>query len=570
LTVDMHRNGEGAAPTALTIRVVRGDIADVQASMIVVSHLSGLPLNGATAVIDGVLGGAISRRAASGALRGRFGTPWYLPTMTSPLAAGCVVVVLLGEPEYFNAGRLAETGAAIVDAADLIEVRDVATVLHGAGGLDVDPGVAANRIVTGVLDGLTRTDAHLRELTIVERDGSKLPAILRGVRGAVCSAGIHVYVEEDEIAPRRHTVVRPSEAGGIPAHLRLGITRSGSRLKVTTAGSGAFSCAAEADFPTAAAQDILTALDVEVLAESDDHKRALALESIGARLHNIFIEKARELNVQQQIEDAPGGLLVLGLDKETIDLPWELLYAGDRFLATTHSLGRHIELPFVGRQSAHPQPHESLRVLVVGDPTGELPEAREEAAQVGEMLRRHPRAEVTELIFNGTSITLEAVSRELDTRDFDVFHFAGHGDYDPLRENESGLQLGDRVLTADDLATRRWMPRLVVANACHSARTGPGGGNPFAGASRSRDMVQQMLGAGTRAFLGAMWAIPDQSAAQFATAFYSALLDDTSATLPTIGEAVRLARCALRTSLGPGDPTWAAYALYGSPWRQAL
>jgi CHAT domain-containing protein len=567
----MHRNGEGASPTTLTIRVVHGDIADVQASMIVVSHLSGLPLSGATAVIDGVLGGAISRRAASGALRGRFGTPWYLPTLTSPLAAGCVVVVLLGEPEYFNAGRLAETGAAIVDAADLIDVRDVATVLHGAGGLDVDPGVAANRIVTGVLDGLTRTGGtHLRELAIVERDGTKVAAILRGVRSAVCSAGIHVYVEEDEVAPRRHAEIRPPEAGGIPAHLRLGITRSGSRLKVTTAGSGAFSCVAEAEFPAEAAQDILNGLDAEVLAESDDHKRRLALESIGARLHNIFIEKARELNVGQQIENAPGGLLVLGLDKETIDLPWELLYAGEEFLATTHSLGRHVELPFVGRQSAHSQPHETMRVLVVGDPTGELPAAREEAAQIAEMLRRHPRAEVTELIFNGARINLESVSRELDTKDFDVFHFAGHGDYDPLRENESGLQLGDRVLTADDLATRRWMPRLVVANACHSARTGPAAGNPFAGASRSRDMVQQMLGAGTRAFLGAMWAIPDQSAAQFSTAFYSALLDDTSATPPTIGEAVRRARCALRSSLGPGDPTWAAYALYGSPWRHAL
>lgn len=117
-------------PRALTVRVVHGDIADAQASMIVVNHLNGLPPTGATASVDEVLGGAITHRAGTGALRGRFGTSWFVPSFTAPLAAGCVVVILLGDPEYFNEERLPETGEAIVDAAQLIGVRDVATVLH--------------------------------------------------------------------------------------------------------------------------------------------------------------------------------------------------------------------------------------------------------------------------------------------------------------------------------------------------------------------------------------------------------------------------------------------------------
>ena len=163
------RAPEPAAPRPLTIRLAQGDIADAQASLIVVSHLTGLAPAGAAAAIDTVLGGAISRRAPL--LRGRFGTPWFLPTLTSPLAAGGVVVILLGEPEHFNPQRLPETGMAIVDAAELVSVRDAATVLHGAGWLRASAEVAAERMIDGVLTGLTRDPATpLRELTIVEQD----------------------------------------------------------------------------------------------------------------------------------------------------------------------------------------------------------------------------------------------------------------------------------------------------------------------------------------------------------------------------------------------------------------
>jgi hypothetical protein len=555
-------------PIPLTIRVLHGDIGDAQSSMIVVGHQTGLAPAGAAAAIDDVLGGAISRRAAL--LRGRFGTPWFLPTTTSPLATGCVVVILLGEPEYFRADRIGEIGTAIVDAADLTGVRDVATVLHGAGLLGVDPEHAATMVVSGVLARLARDPAlGLRELSIVERDAGKLSAVLRGVYAAEKALGpdsrIEVFVEEATIRPRRIAARTRPVVRGIPQHLRLGITRSNTTLKVTTTRSDAVTSVSETEYPAAAADDVLRDLESELLeVDADGERRDRRFAAIGAKLGHAFVDG--RLDLAHLLAGEPGKQVVLALGRDTVDLPWELLRVDDRFVALTHCVGRHVELPFLGRQSARPEPKDDLQILVIGDPRGDLPAARREAHQVHELLHFSKRATVTAMIFDGTPISYKQVSRALDTTDFDVLHFAGHGRYDPLRENQSGLELGDRVLTADDLADRQWVPRLIIANACHSAATGPAVPGVFDGGQHARDMVQQMLTTGTRTFIGAMWPVGDEPAAVFAEALYRALLGTRTVRPSTVGEAVRRARVAVRDRSAAGDPTWAAYALYGNPW----
>jgi CHAT domain-containing protein len=100
------------------------------------------------------------------------------------------------------------------------------------------------------------------------------------------------------------------------------------------------------------------------------------------------------------------------------------------------------------------------------------------------------------------------VSRELDTRDYDVLHYAGHATYDESREGAGGLLLADgQVLTADDLSIRRNLPRLFFANGCRSAQTGTElAADP---ARATRDLVHGLLRAGVRAFIGSMWEVDD-------------------------------------------------------------
>jgi CHAT domain-containing protein len=170
-------------------------------------------------------------------------------------------------------------------------------------------------------------------------------------------------------------------------------------------------------------------------------------------------------------------------------------------------------------------------------------------------------------------VDYDAVSEKLDERPYDVLHYAGHAAYVEDRPEASGFVLaGRKLLTPEDFATRQYVPRLVVANACHSAAAGKPVGasseNPYAGVEASRTLVSGLLTAGSRAFVGAQWQVPDRVAVTFAGAFYEAIASVAGGPQP-IGEAMRRGRRAV-CDAHPGHPAWAAYALYGNPWRTAL
>ena len=104
-----------------------------------------------------------------------------------------------------------------------------------------------------------------------------------------------------------------------------------------------------------------------------------------------------------------------------------------------------------------------------------------------------------------------------------------------------------------DLRGLRTCRPLVFLNACHSGQvalslTGLGGwADKFFREARAS------------AFVGTLWEVSDDLAAEFARCFYTALADGS-----TLGEAVRTARLQIREK-EKANPTWLAYALYGDP-----
>ncbi|MPY63326.1 CHAT domain-containing protein [Streptomyces spongiae] len=70
----------------------------------------------------------------------------------------------------------------------------------------------------------------------------------------------------------------------------------------------------------------------------------------------------------------------------------------------------------------------------------------------------------------------------------------------------------------------------------------------------------QFLNAGAGAFVGTLWPVRSRSALQFAEAFYDQLITNRQ----PLGQASLAARQTIRDLHG-GDPTWLAYAVYGSP-----
>jgi CHAT domain-containing protein len=93
----------------------------------------------------------------------------------------------------------------------------------------------------------------------------------------------------------------------------------------------------------------------------------------------------------------------------------------------------------------------------------------------------------------------------------------------------------------------------VFFNACRSA-----GEIDWFG--ESLGWAPQFLNAGAGAFVGTLWPVRSRSALQFAEAFYDQLITHRQ----PLGTASLVARQATR-DLDDGDPTWLAYAVYGSP-----
>ena len=142
-------------------------------------------------------------------------------------------------------------------------------------------------------------------------------------------------------------------------------------------------------------------------------------------------------------------------------------------------------------------------------------------------------------------------------------HFAGHGVYDDEDPARSGLVFASGVLSSPGLLQSLAGTPIIFSNACHSGvLDAPGGAGTDArpdarGQSAWTGLAASFLLNGAANYLGSLWPIYDDSSQALAGEFYELLC----AGIP-VGEALRRARLAIHAA---GDPTWAAFVLFGCP-----
>ncbi len=242
-------------------------------------------------------------------------------------------------------------------------------------------------------------------------------------------------------------------------------------------------------------------------------------DEVRACLRSSLDEASRQdagLRLRLRLTDAP----------ELLSLPWEYLYnpALNRFLALSVEtpLVRYLELPERIRPLAVAPP---LRVLVMISAPADCPplDVEQEWMKLNEALGDlQQRGLVT--VERIEKATLAALQQRLRRGEYHVFHFIGHGAFDPqtqdgvlILEDEAGR---GRAVSGQDLGTilhdERTL-RLAVLNACEGGRTGRD--DPFAGAAQS--LVQQ----GIPAVIAMQFEVSDEAAATFAHEFYAAVAD---------------------------------------------
>jgi hypothetical protein len=154
----------------------------------------------------------------------------------------------------------------------------------------------------------------------------------------------------------------------------------------------------------------------------------------------------------------------------------------------------------------------------------------------------------------------------LKAADFDLLHFAGHGETEPGSSTAKllleGLATNKPYVPSDLSATTvsqhcRFKATntrpLILLNACQVGRSG----YALTGIS---GFAPAFLKGGAGAFIGSLWSVGDRPARIFSETLYVSLLAGSNLAAAT--------RAAREQSKNAGDATWLAYVVYGHPHLQ--
>ncbi|MBK8617254.1 MAG: CHAT domain-containing protein [Anaerolineales bacterium] len=235
------------------------------------------------------------------------------------------------------------------------------------------------------------------------------------------------------------------------------------------------------------------------------------------------------------------------------DIPWELFHDGVDFLSLRHAMARKPQM--FDTPVVHPRfPEGSKYALVVGNPTGDLPEAEREANEVAALFKKHGW-DVETLI--GDEATVNAFALKLRNRPYRLIHFAGHARYDVDVPLKSSLKFKDYSWLAEEFERQLSSQAFLYLNACETAQTYTESSLRNPRGEFMEGVAISTLKGGAMGCLGPLWAIRDDLARGFALEFYKHALSGE-----TLGESVRLARLAFRKK---SPDFWAGWVLYGDP-----
>lgn len=535
--------GTAVDPVELAFEV--GSVTDSGAGAIVLGVFGNVEPTGAATAVDELLGGAISDLSRRRAIAAAAGEVFILPAANPRLRANYVVLAGLGNFGRYGAEVQRLAAANVTRTLSLAGVGEFALVLWGTAS-GVPPAHAALSQLAGMLEALAELPAgqRPRRVTWVSRSPRRLAAAHAAMRMQLKTDARTALVRLGALpaaAPRRAKVAAAPTA---PVSY-LFVQEHGQELRAALLG------------PTSKATALAAARKLD-MRELDRHLDSLGtgldatdVRDFGQRLGELLLPEATR-EALRVARDAP---LVIVHDRAASRWPWETLSIDGWEPAASAGLCRRYATDGMSvakwREERRLSPR--LEVLLVVNPTEDLPGAEEEGRRVARVLG-NTDAQLTALY--GTHATRARLLDEFRSGRYDAIHYAGHAFFDPASPSSSGiLCAGGRVLSGADLASLEALPALVCFNACESGRLRQAAGIQRA-LGRSTGFAEAFLRGGVANFIGTWWPVSDAAAAKCAGTLYERLMRGE-----TIGSSLNAARAAIRR-LGSGD--WANYLHYGS------
>lgn len=261
--------------------------------------------------------------------------------------------------------------------------------------------------------------------------------------------------------------------------------------------------------------------------------------------------------IKEKLKNEVSRELILSLDEELTNIPWELFYDGKDFLGLKFSLGRVLRTKEERTRPQYRSFSAKLKMLVLVNPTGDLKSSYNEGVYIRNQFDKY-RNDVA-IDFKSTNIESFYVRKNL--RDYDIVHFAGHCEYDSNNPKKTGWVLKESLFNTEDIllmAESTNLPSLIFSNACYSAQ------EDFtifdSGQGRNYSLASAFLFSGVRHYIGTIRKVEDPVSLFFAKEFYSHLIKGES-----VGESLRRAKLRLIQEYGLTSFGWISYLLYGDP-----
>lgn len=243
-------------------------------------------------------------------------------------------------------------------------------------------------------------------------------------------------------------------------------------------------------------------------------------------------------------------------------IPWELVQAGNSFIGLKWPVTRRVQSSRPLASGVRVVFRSRLKVLIVFNPTSDLPATEGEASKIETLLGLAPdRFEVCTL--GRESCTRFELLRLI--AEADIFHYAGHAYFDRDRPEQSGLLLSDGPLLASELENYldQTAPLLVFLSACESSAFA--GSERLIGGQQMASLAHPFITCGCAAFIGSSLPVGDTQAAEFATTVYDHLSRGDTISVSTWN-----ARRAIADRFGLEDPTWSSFLLFGDGTLQVV
>ena len=541
------------AAKPLVIRVCIGDVSKSHAAATAVAVLRGVNAGGAAADVDKHLGGVIGDWMEHRVVSGETGSITPIPrSLQRRRNSGRTSYLLVGLGRFDRlALDVVELAAEnLARFAEAPPFRSLATVAWGArAGIDPADSFAAQlrgflRARAAGNSKLTRVDLHVLNPAEARRVHLRLGDFVNSrPAGVLKLAPLTAARAAGKAAARR---IRGTAHLIVSAEARRDKRETWRASLLTGAGTAAIFSQSQ-EFTASALDKLDDAFVSPALT-------AARVKELGRKLGALVLNPA----LAEALRATRGQTLSVVHDAAASRVPWEALNLRGWFPALEGGLSRRYATADLvpARFDAGRRMQKELGVLVIANPTGDLPGAELERERIAKILGSSRAVRLTEVA--GEAATLARVTAEFESGRHDVIHYAGHAWFDAQQPGESGLVLADGELTGTTLAALGRLPPLVVFNACESARLRRGTKASSTGRAQSiaknLSLAETLLRAGLAHYVGTHWAVDDASASAFATVFYREVLR------ASIGTALVKARRAIHARR---SPDWADYIHYG-------